>query len=333
MNICFIDTFVPQLTFNISQLVAKELVKLADKTAYVTDKISLTAAICMADALKVNASKHVVHIPDVPGWLLDDPENVQLRKEWDEIFNMLPKFDAVVVHNRLTPYHMVLHSPIPIPDELIEVHVPYSIDTYSADAVPHQDEMYQICMVSVFSPHKHQELLIEAVGLLTRGIEVDGKRIIKLEGEAIPKIVLVGAGLSDDTREDLQRRANHYGIPLDIHTGITQLHKFELIKQSMFGVYTQKSDYISGLFPIECFYCYKKCICLDYNINRDQFEHHAIYAGHADLKHLALKIFGLIDNPDKRIEGIENARKYVKSTRTPAKHAENLYELFKTMID
>ncbi|MCK5013369.1 MAG: glycosyltransferase [Candidatus Omnitrophica bacterium] len=344
MKICFVDTFVPHLTFNVSRLVAGELSKLADELIYVVDESSLKLAIdeskiepfdicfstdqyCMSDALKVNADKHVVHIPDVPGWLLDDLENVQIRKEWGEIFEILPQFNAVVVHNKLTPKHLLKYSSILLSKTLKFEHVLYSIDTISADAVPRQDEMYQICMASVFSPHKHQELLIEAVGLLTNGIDINGDHV-KLEGGSIPRIVLVGVGLSEDKRDDLQGRADHYGIPLDIHIGITQLHKFELIKQSMFGVYTQKSEYISGLFPIECFYCYKKCICFDYKINQSQFEHHATYASPDDLRQLAFKIFNLINNPEKRGEGTKKANKYVGFSRTPAKHAENLYILF-----
>ena len=329
-------------------MVVNNLSKLDDNVVYVTDKNSLENAIekskikpfdicystdqyCMSNALKVNASKHVVNILDVPIWLLECTENVLLRNDWDGIFKIIPEFDVVVVHSKLTPGHILKQSPIPLPVGLKIEHIPYSIDIQSADDIPPQKEIYQICMVSVFSPHKHQELLIEAVGILTKGIDICGNQV-KLDGEAIPKIVLVGAGLTEDRREDLQGRADHYNIPLDIHVNINQFNKFELIKQSMFGVYTQKSEYISGLFPIECFYCGKKCICFDYEINQSQFEQHAIYVSPDNPEQLAVEIFNLIDKTDKRIDGTEKAMEFVKSTRTPAKHAENLYNLFKSIL-
>lgn len=101
------------------------------------------------------------------------------------------------------------------------------------------------------------------------------KSLVQLPKLKMKQIVV---GKSQGDVEPIMYIANKYGLKAVHASQVTEIQKFELIKNATAMVYPQNTEFIGGLAPFESMFIGTPVVCYDYDILKSLYADNAFYA-------------------------------------------------------
>lgn len=248
------------------------------------------------------------YVLDIPFWRLDEPEHKDHYRRYREVLQRCTEIIALseqtrgMVREFVGRDARVCHLGFPI-TELDLTQPEYDVE-----------EANQIALLSRLVPHKHPEVIIEAISYLERR----------------PRLVIMAKSGDRALVDACQAQAQRLGVEVVFKPGLSTDEVARELRRSLFLVSASTFEGF-GMSPGEALYCGKPAIVTDLPAFREAYQDHVLYFPAMGSRALANEMSRLLENGSLRRWLGEQGHHYVARHYTIALAAQRLEGLLRAM--
>jgi len=192
----------------------------------------------------------------------------------------------------------------------------YGIDNLICDSVPEPKKKdNDIIFISSLRFYKGVNILLYILSIL------------KEKYNMMPQATIMGMG---DNKFDLLQTAIMLGVNAKFVGGVSNIKKFDIIKNSKIMVQPHFDEQIGTAVCLEALYCKVPVVCWDLLINKERFGDTPRYLEKFDVMGAAEYVKDILEN--KKVQDLEGGKEFVAKNRTFTVTAKQINDILKEKV-